>query len=137
MIAKPAYPPLPSVAVLLHDGDITRNDLVEFEGDIMSNTPTLPVAFVAKIVAGDGHAHALSELLAGAVSLANEETGTVVWFAVRSDESTFWIFDAFPSVEARTAHAEGAIVAALLGNAHLLAGQPEINAADVLAMKLP
>lgn len=100
-------------------------------------TPTLPVAFVAKIVAAGGKAEELAELLTGAVELANRETGTIVWFAARSDEHTFWIFDAFPDSAARDAHANGDIVAALLANEHLLGAAPEINAADVLAMKLP
>lgn len=102
----------------------------------MSN-PTLPVAFVAKIVAAPGQAEELAQLLTGAVELANQETGTIVWFAVRSDAETFWIFDAFPDTAARDAHANGQIVAALGANEHLLGAAPEINAADVLAMKMP
>jgi len=98
---------------------------------------TLPVAFVAKINAADGQADDLSDLLAGAVSLANEEEGTIVWFAAQTDDSTFWVFDAFPGGAARDAHANGAIVEALLANAQLLDGPPEILPADVLAMKLP
>ena len=35
------------------------------------------------------------------------------------------------------AHANGAIVAALMANQHLLGAAPEILAADVLASKLP
>lgn len=97
--------------------------------------PALPVAFVAKIVAAEGLAEELSALLTGAVELANQETGTIVWFAVRSDQNTFWIFDAFPDSAARDAHANGEIVAALGANEHLLGAPPEINAADVLAMK--
>lgn len=104
----------------------------------MSNSqPALPVAFVAKIVAADGQAEELGALLTGAVELANQEAGTIVWFAVRSDELTFWIFDAFPDTTARDAHANGDIVAALGANSHLLGAPPEINAAEVLAMKLP
>ena len=37
----------------------------------------------------------------------------------------------------RYAHANGAIVAALMANQHLLGAAPEILAADVLASKLP
>ena len=79
----------------------------------------------------------LADLLAGAVALANEEVGTIVWFAVRTHADTFWIFDAFPDEAARDAHANGAIVAALMANQHLLGAAPEILAADVLASKLP
>ncbi len=100
-------------------------------------TPTLPVAFVAKITAADGMAEELGALLTGAVELANQETGTIVWFAVQSDQNTFWIFDAFPHTAARDAHANGDIVAALGANPHLLGAPPEIMPAEVLAMKLP
>ncbi|MEM9566097.1 MAG: antibiotic biosynthesis monooxygenase [Actinomycetota bacterium] len=102
----------------------------------MSNQ-SLPVAFVAKIVAAPGQAGDLSSLLAGAVELANHETGTIVWFALRSDENTFWIFDAFPDEAARDAHANGQIVAALGANGHLLGAPPEITPVDVLASKMP
>ena len=70
--------------------------------------------------------------------MANLESGTVVWFAARTDESTFWIFDAFATEDDRQAHATGEIVAALGANAErLLAVAPEILPADVLAQKLP
>ena len=48
----------------------------------MSTHASLPYAFVAKIVAADGQHDALGDLLASAVELANEEEGTIVWFAV-------------------------------------------------------
>lgn len=99
--------------------------------------PTLPVAFVAKITAADGKAEELGALLTGAVDLANQEAGTIVWFAVQTDQDTFWIFDAFPDTAARDAHANGEIVAALGANSHLLGATPEILPAEVLAMKLP
>ena len=51
----------------------------------MSTPASLPYAFVAKIVAADGQHDAVADLLAGAVALANEEVGTVVWFAGSSD----------------------------------------------------
>ncbi|MDJ0426506.1 antibiotic biosynthesis monooxygenase, partial [Rhodococcus fascians] len=91
----------------------------------MSTPASLPYAFVAKIVAADGQHDALADLLAGAVALANEEVGTIVWFAARTHADTFWIFDAFPDEAARDAHANGAIVAALMANQHLLGAAPE------------
>ena len=90
----------------------------------MSTPASLPYAFVAKIVAADGQQDALADLLTGAVALANEEVGTIVWFAVRTHADTFWIFDAFPDEAARDAHANGAIVAALMANQHLLGAAP-------------
>jgi quinol monooxygenase YgiN len=93
------------------------------------------VALVVKLTAKAGAEEELAEFLTGAVGLADEEPGTEVWLALRSDPSTFWIVDAFPSPDERQAHIDGEIAAALFANAdRLLAGPPEINPADVLAM---
>ena len=98
----------------------------------------LPFAFVAKLVAKDDLAHEVADFLAGAVGLANDEAGTVVWFALRTDATTFWIVDAFPSEADRQAHITGPIAQALMANAErLLAAPPEIMPADVLAAKVP
>jgi quinol monooxygenase YgiN len=68
--------------------------------------------------------------------LAQAEPGTISWYAARTSETTFWIFDTFPSEGARQAHINGQIAAALTAKAdELLAQPPEILAADVLASK--
>ncbi|MGH9077987.1 MAG: putative quinol monooxygenase [Acidimicrobiales bacterium] len=96
------------------------------------------VALVVKLTAKAGAGDEVAGFLAGAVELANAEAGTPVWFALRSDESTFWIFDAFPGEAERQAHLDGPIAAALMANAdRLLSAPPEINRADVLASKVP
>jgi quinol monooxygenase YgiN len=60
-----------------------------------------------------------------------------VWFALRTDETTFWIVDAFASEADRQAHLNGPIAAALMANADkLLATPPEIMPAEVLAAKV-
>ena len=70
--------------------------------------------------------------------LVAQEAGTITWYAFRIDQRTFGIFDSFGSDEARQAHLQGAVAAALLGRAEeLLDGRPEIRAADILAEKLP
>ncbi|UJA18791.1 antibiotic biosynthesis monooxygenase [Thermoleophilia bacterium SCSIO 60948] len=94
-----------------------------------------PYAFVARIEAKPDKAEDVAALLAGALPLAEAETGTVDWYAARTSPTTFWIFDTFGSEQDRTAHAEGEIVAALTANAELLAVAPEILPADVLAAK--
>jgi quinol monooxygenase YgiN len=99
---------------------------------------TTTLAFVAKLVAKSGLEQEVADLLAGALGLANEEAGTVVWFALRTDSSTFWIVDAFPDEDARQAHINGPIAKALMANAdRLLAAAPDILPADVLAAKVP
>jgi quinol monooxygenase YgiN len=103
-----------------------------------TSTPSLTVAFVARLVAKDETAGEVRTLLAQAVELANEEAGTVVWFALQTDATTFWIVDAFATDADRQAHLQGRIAAALMANAErLLAAPPEILPADVLAAKVP
>jgi quinol monooxygenase YgiN len=95
-----------------------------------------PYAFVARIEAKPEKAEELAALLTGALPLAQAEQGTVDWYAARTSTTTFWIFDTFGSEEARQAHINGEIAAALLARAdELLAGPPEILPADVLAAK--
>ena len=95
-----------------------------------------PYAFVARIEAKSDKAEDVAALLAGALPLAEAEEGTVDWYAARTSPTTFWIFDTFGSEEARQAHIDGEIAAALMANAdELLAAPPEILAADVLAAK--
>jgi quinol monooxygenase YgiN len=96
------------------------------------------VALVVKLTAKPDTRDELAGFLTDAVELANAEEGTPVWFALRTDPSTFWIVDAFPGEAERTAHLQGPIAEALLANAdRLLASPPEINQAEVLASKTP
>jgi hypothetical protein len=91
---------------------------------------------VVKLTAKAGQEDALRSFLAGALPLADAESGTPIWLALRTDASTFWIVDAFPGEPERRAHLQGQIAAALLGRAdELLGAPPEINQADVLAAK--
>ncbi len=95
-------------------------------------------AIFVRLHAKSGQETALASFLAGALPLANAETGTTAWFALRFDESTFGIFDAFPDDAARQAHLTGPIAAALMANADALLSQPpKIEMVDLLAAKLP
>jgi quinol monooxygenase YgiN len=103
-----------------------------------TTTPTPTLSFVAKLVAKDDTSEDVHALLTQAFEMANSEAGTVVWFALRTDPTTFWIVDAFATEADRNAHIQGPIAAALMGNAdRLLAAPPEILAADVIAAKVP
>ena len=98
---------------------------------------SVSVALVVKLVSKPETSAELGEVLTGALDLANDEVGTPVWFALRSDETTFWIVDAFPGDGERQAHLSGPIAAALMENAErLLAQPPEISPSDVLAAKV-
>jgi len=94
-------------------------------------------AIVAKLVARQETADEVATFLTGALDLANAEAGTTVWFALRTNPTTFWIVDAFPGEAERQAHLGGEIAKALMANAErLLAEPPELGMADVLAAKL-
>ena len=102
----------------------------------MTTTPT--TALVVKLTARPDTRDEVAQFLTGALELADAEAGTTVWFALRTDESTFWIVDAFPGASERQAHLDGPIAAALMANAdRLLATAPEILPAEVLAAKVP
>jgi quinol monooxygenase YgiN len=91
---------------------------------------------VARIEAKPEKADDVAALLIGALPLAEAEPGTIDWYVARTSPTTFWIFDTFGSEDAREAHINGEIAAALMANAdELLATPPEILAADVLARK--
>ncbi len=95
-------------------------------------------ALVVRMTARAETRDEVARFLSGAVDLANAEAGTTVWFALRTDDSTFWIVDAFPGDAERQAHLDGQIAKALMENAErLLASAPEILPADVLAAKVP
>src|SRR5581483_2835997 len=76
-----------------------------------------PYAFVARIEAKPDKAEDVAQLLAGALPLAQAEPGTVNWYAARTSPTTFWIFDTFGTEEARNAHINGEIAAALMAKA--------------------
>jgi quinol monooxygenase YgiN len=68
--------------------------------------------------------------------LAAEEAGTVTWYAFRLDDTTYGIFDTFESEDARQAHVNGQIPAALQEvGSDLLTADPDIKPIDVLAVK--
>lgn len=78
----------------------------------------------------------LSELLQSARSLAAAEEGTVTWYAFKVDDTTYGIFDTFDSQEARNAHLEGEIPAALASvGPDLLAKNPDIRLVEIVAVK--
>jgi quinol monooxygenase YgiN len=96
------------------------------------------VALFVRLQAKPGKEAAVADFLAGALPLANAESGTTAWFALRFGPSTFGVFDAFADEAGRTAHLEGKIAAALMANASaLLSETPKIEKIDLLAAKLP
>ncbi|MEA2431917.1 MAG: hypothetical protein QOI19_2390 [Thermoleophilaceae bacterium] len=91
-----------------------------------------------RLEAKENMAGTLVRFLESAQPLAEDEPGTPAWFAIRMGDSTFGIFDVFPDGDARQAHLNGPIAAALMEKAdELLSEPPRIEQIDVLASKLP
>jgi quinol monooxygenase YgiN len=97
----------------------------------------IKVAVLVRLEAKPGKESAVVKFLEGALPLANQESTTPVWFALRLGPSTFGIFDAFADEAGRQAHLAGPIAAALMANAsELLVKAPQIEQVDLLAVKL-
>ncbi len=96
------------------------------------------LALFVRLEAKPGKEAAVADFLAGALPLANAESGTTAWFALKFGPSTFGVFDAFQDEAGRAAHLNGPIAAALMANAaSLLSEAPRIEHVDLLAAKLP
>lgn len=94
------------------------------------------VAILARLEAKADKITALSDMLKGALELAQAEEQTVSWYAFQINETTFGIFDTFETEEGRQAHLNGQIAAALMAHAdELLASPPQLEQVTVLAAK--
>lgn len=95
------------------------------------------LGILARIKAKPGKEAAVETLLKSALSLANQEAATPVWYALKISSDTFGIFDAFAGEKGRKAHLEGAIAQALMAQApDLLSEPPTLEMVDILAEKL-
>jgi quinol monooxygenase YgiN len=96
------------------------------------------VGLFVRLVPKPGKEAEVEAFLNSGLALVEEEPDTTVWFALRMDDSTFGIFDAFPDESGRRAHLTGRVAAALMAKADdLFAQVPVIEEVDVLAAKLP
>lgn len=98
----------------------------------------LNVGLFVRLEAKPGKEAEVAAFLKQGLQMANQETTTPLWFALRLGPSTFAIFDAFRDETGRQAHLTGPIAKALMAKAaDLLAKPPEIAQVDVLGEKLP
>lgn len=89
-----------------------------------------------RLEAKPGKEKDVEEFLKQGLQLANQETTTPLWFALRLGKSTFAIFDAFRDESGRQTHLNGPIAKALMAQApNLLAAPPSIEPLDVLGVK--
>jgi quinol monooxygenase YgiN len=98
----------------------------------------LTLSLFVRLEAKPGKEKDVAAFLQQGLELANQETTTPLWFALRLGPTTFAIFDAFENESGRQAHLNGPIAKALMENApNLLASPPAIERAEVLGAKLP
>lgn len=79
----------------------------------------------------------MEQFLRDAQAIAEEEPGTVAWFALRLGDARYAIFDVFEDDGARFAHLTGQVPRQLATKAvSLLDGFPDLNLLDVVATEL-
>jgi quinol monooxygenase YgiN len=98
----------------------------------------ITVGLFVRLQAKAGKEKELDAFLMQGLELANQETTTPVWFALRLGGGSFAIFDAFADETGRQAHLNGPIAKALMAQApNLLAEPPAIQQVGVMGAKLP
>jgi len=97
---------------------------------------TVTLGILALLEARAGKGEQLAAFLKAGRELAVAEQGTVTWYAFKISDTSYGIFDTFATDDARTAHINGQIPAALTQvSADLLAREPDIRPVNVLAVK--
>ncbi|MDB5360087.1 MAG: antibiotic biosynthesis monooxygenase [Rhodospirillales bacterium] len=96
----------------------------------------ITLALFARLEAKPGKEQEVADFLAAGLELANQETTTPIWFALKLSPTIFGIFDAFENEAGRQAHLQGPIAQALMAKAaDLLAVPPTIETIEVLGLK--
>jgi quinol monooxygenase YgiN len=96
----------------------------------------ITLALFARLEAKPGKEAEVEHFLKAALAMANDESATPIWFALRLSPSTFGVFDAFHDEAGRQGHLTGPIAQALMAKApELFAQPPSIEAIDVLGLK--
>jgi quinol monooxygenase YgiN len=97
----------------------------------------ITLGIFVRLEAKPGKEEELAAFLRQGLELAQRETTTPVWFALRLGGGSFAIFDAFANEAGRQAHLNGPIAKALMAQApNLLAEPPAIQQLDVIGAKL-
>jgi quinol monooxygenase YgiN len=91
---------------------------------------------LATLIAKPGSGDKLGAFLESGRALAEAEKGTVTWYAFKTGDHSFGIFDTFETEDARQAHLSGEIPKALAGiRSELLASDPKIELIEIIAVK--
>ena len=96
------------------------------------------LAVWVEMEAKPGKEQEVENLLKSAQALAQKESQTLTWYALKLSPGRFGIFDTFADDAGRKAHLNGEIAKALFAKAgELLAKEPKVHQIDVLAAKGP
>ena len=96
------------------------------------------LAIWAELEARAGKEQDVANFLKSAQALAEQEQGTVTWYAMKLGGPKFGIFDTFADEAGRDAHLNGEIAKALFAKAKdLFAKDPQVHKIDLLAAKVP
>jgi len=94
------------------------------------------VSIWAQLEAKPGKEKELEDFLTSAQPLAQRESATLSWYAIKMGPGKYGIFDTFADENGRTAHLNGEIAKALFAKAgELLAKPPDISKPEILAVK--
>jgi len=97
----------------------------------------LSLGLFVRLEAKPGKEQEVAAFLKQALEMANQETTTPLWFALRLGPSTFGVFDAFHDESGRQAHLNGPIARALMAQApKLFAVPPSIEKTEILQAKV-
>ena len=97
----------------------------------------LKLSLFARLEAKPGKEDDVAAFLKQGLEMANRETTTPVWFALKLGPSSFAVFDAFRDETGRESHLNGPIAKALMSQAaSLLTVPPVIERADVIGAKI-
>ena len=95
-------------------------------------------ALLVRLEAKPGKENEVAKFLEVGLAMANQESTTPIWFALRLGPTTFGVFDAFKDESGRQAHLNGPIAKALMAQApELFSKPPAIEQIEVLGAKLP
>lgn len=105
---------------------------------LTTKSEKLTLSLFVRLEAKPGKEEEVAAFLMQGLQLANQETTTPLWFALRLGPATFAVFDAFRDEAGRQNHLNGPIAKALMAQAPtLLATPPVIERVEVLGVKLP
>src|SRR5262249_20856034 len=127
------YTGLSVLSLLDVAGHVGRDGRQTFEESAMYK-----VSLFVRLEAKPGKENEVAKFLEAGLAMAQQETTTPLWFALRLGPTTFGVFDAFADESGRQTHLNGPIAKALLAKApELLAKAPVIEPIEVLGSKQP